>query len=200
MSVLSQKQEEKQSREIKLFGKWSFKDASVKDPGLQRYISLKPVVVPHSMGRHERKRFRKAGVSIVERLVNDLMRPGRSAGKKAKVINVVKHAFEIVSLRTGRNPIEVLVKAVENSSPCEDTTRISYGGIVYHLSVDVAPQRRIDLALRHITEGARQASLNSPRSIDECLAEELALASNNDMKSSAVAKRNEIERVAQASR
>jgi len=172
----------------------------VKDPGLQRYISLKPVVVPHSMGRHERRRFRKAGVSIVERLANNLMRPGKNSGKKAKVSNMVKNAFEIVNLRTGKNPIEVLVKAVENSAPCEDTTRISYGGIVYHLSVDVAPQRRIDLALRHITEGARQASINSPRSIDECLAEELIMAGNNDMKSLAVAKRNELERVAQASR
>lgn len=200
MSILSQKQEEKQSKEIKLFGKWSFKDVGVKDPGLQRYISLKPVVVPHSMGRHERRRFRKAGVSIVERLANNLMRPGKNSGKKAKVSNMVKNAFEIVNLRTGKNPIEVLVKAVENSAPCEDTTRISYGGIVYHLSVDVAPQRRIDLALRHITEGARQASINSPRSIDECLAEELIMSGNNDMKSLAVAKRNEIERVAQASR
>lgn len=200
MSILSQKQEEKQSKEIKLFGKWSFKDVGVKDPGLQRYISLKPVVIPHSMGRHERKRFRKAGVSIVERLANNLMRPGKNSGKKAKVSNMVKNAFEIVSLRTGKNPVEVLVKAVENSAPCEDTTRISYGGIVYHQSVDVAPQRRIDLALRHITEGARQASINNPRSIDECLAEELIMAGNNDMKSLAVAKRNEIERVAQASR
>ena len=200
MSILSQKQEEKQSKEIKLFGKWSFKDVGVKDPGLQRYISLKPVVIPHSMGRHERKRFRKAGVSIVERLANNLMRPGKNSGKKAKVSNMVKNAFEIVNLRTGKNPIEVLVKAVENSAPCEDTTRISYGGIVYHLSVDVAPQRRIDLALRHIAEGARQASINNPRSIDECVAEELIMAGNNDMKSLAVAKRNELERVAQASR
>ena len=197
---MSQKQEEKDSREIKLFGKWSFKGVEVKDPGLQRYISLRPVVIPHSMGRHEHKRFRKANVNIVERVANNLMRPGKNSGKKAKVTNVVKNALEIVGLRSGKNPVEVLVKAVENSSPCEDTTRISYGGIVYHLSVDVAPQRRVDLALRHITDGARQASVNNPRSIDECLAEELIMAGNNDQKSFAVAKRNEIERVAQASR
>jgi small subunit ribosomal protein S7 len=200
VSVLSQKQEEKQSKEIKLFGKWSFKNIEVKDPGLQRYISLRPVVIPHSMGRHEHKRFRKAGVNIVERVANNLMRPGKNSGKKAKVTNVVKNALEIINLRTGKNPVEVLVKAVENASPCEDTTRVSYGGVVYHLSVDVAPQRRVDLALRHISDGARQASSNNPRSIDECLAEELIMAGNNDMKSFAVAKRNEIERVAQASR
>ena len=200
MRVLSQKQEEKDLREVRLFGKWSFKGIEVKDLGLQRYVSLKPVVIPHSMGRHEHKRFRKASISIVERLANNLMRPGKNAGKKAKVMNMVSHAFEIVNLRTGKNPIEVLVKAVENSAPCEDTTRISMGGIVYHLSVDVAPQRRVDLALRHLADGARQAAVNNPRSIEECLAEELILAGNNDMKSFAVAKRHEIERVAQASR
>ena len=200
MSILSQKQEEKDSGEIKLFGKWSFKGVEVKDPGLQRYISLRPVVISHSMGRHEHKRFRKANVNIVERVANNLMRPGKNSGKKAKVTNIVRNALEIVGLRTGKNPVEVLVKAVENASPCEDTTRISYGGIVYHLSVDVAPQRRVDLALRHITDGARQSSVNNPRSIDECLAEELIMAGNNDQKSFAVAKRNEIERVAQASR
>jgi len=195
--ALSQTQEE---QEVKLFEKWSFKGIEVKDTGLQRYIALKPMVVPHSMGRHEHKRFRKANINIVERLVNNLMRPGKNAGKKAKVMNIVEHAFEIINLRTGKNPVEILVKAVENSAPCEDTTRISYGGIVYHLSVDVAPQRRVDLALRNISEGARQASVNNPRSIEECLAEELILAANHDMKSFAVAKRHELERVAQASR
>ncbi len=187
-------------KEIKLFGKWSFKEIEVRDQGLERYVSLKPVVTPHSMGRHEHKRFRKANVNIVERLVNNLMRPGKNAGKKAKAINIVKHAFEIIHLRTGRNPIEVLVRAVENSAPCEDTTRIAYGGIVYHLSVDVSPQRRVDLALRYICEGARQAAMHNPRSIEECLAEELILAANNDMKSYAVSKRHELERIAMASR
>lgn len=201
MRILSQKQEEKQEEEIKLFGKWSFKGIEVKDLGLKdRYISLKPTVVPHSMGRHEHKRFRKANVNIVERLLNNLMRPGKNAGKKAKAMNIVKHAFEIIHLRTGKNPIEILVRAVENSAPCEDTTRISFGGIVYHLSIDVAPQRRVDLALRNICEAARQASINNPRSIEECLAEELILAANHDVKSYAVSKRHELERIAHSSR
>lgn len=199
MNILSQKQQD-EKHEILLFEKWGFKGIEVKDLGLQRYISLKPVVTPHSMGRHEHKRFRKANVNIVERIANNLMRPGKNAGKKAKTMNIVKHALEIAGLRTGKNPVEIVVKAVENSSPCEDTTRISYGGIVYHMSVDIAPQRRVDLAIRHLCEGARQASVNNPRSIEECVAEELILASNHDVKSYAVAKRNEIERIAQASR
>ena len=186
--------------EIKLFQKWSFKDAKVEDIGLQRYLNLTPMTTPHSMGRHEHQRFRKANVNIVERLINGLMRPGKNSGKKAKAANMVKQAFEIINLRTGKNPIDILVKAIENSAPCEDTTRLSYGGVVYHLSVDVAPQRRIDLAIRHITEGARAASSNNPLSIQEALANELILAANKDIKSAGVAKRNEIERVAQSSR
>jgi small subunit ribosomal protein S7 len=187
-------------QEIKLFKKWTFQDVKVQDIGLQRYLNLTPMTTPHSMGRHEHQRFRKASVNIVERLINGLMRPGKNSGKKAKASNIVKQAFEIINLRTGKNPIEILVKAVENAAPCEDTTRVSYGGVVYHLSVDIAPQRRIDLAIRHITEGARVATLNNPKPIQETIADELILASNKDIKSAGVAKRNEIERVAQSSR
>ena len=190
----------KEIEEIKLFGKWDFKEIEVRDPGLKRYICLRPVYVPHSMGRHEHKRFGKAEVNIVERLVNNLMRPGKNAGKKLRAINVVKNAFEIIHLRTGENPIQVLVRAIENSAPCEDTTRISYGGIVYHLAVDISPQRRLDLALRFLCEGARQASFGNPKPLEECLAEEIILAANNDMKSYAVSKRHEMERIALASR
>jgi small subunit ribosomal protein S7 len=189
-----------QPGEIKLFQKWSFKEIKVNDLGLQRYLNLTPMVVPHSMGRHEHQRFRKANVNIVERIINDLMRPGKNSGKKARAVNIVKQALEIINLRTGQNPVGVLVSAVENSAPCEDTTRISYGGVVYHMSVDVAPQRRIDLAVRHITEGARAASANTAKSIEECLADELIFAANNDIKSAGIAKRHEIERVAQSSR
>ncbi len=185
---------------IQLFGKWSFEGIEVKDLGLQRYMSLKPVHVPHSMGRHEHKRFGKAEVNIVERLINNLMQPGKNAGKKARVVNMVKNAFEIIHLRTERNPIEALVRAVENSAPCEDTTRISYGGVVYHTAVDISPQRRVDLALRSLAEGARNASFGNPRTVEECLAEELILAASNDTKSHAVSKRHEMERVALASR
>jgi len=187
-------------QEIKLFGKWGFSGIEVKNLGLKRYVSLRPVYIPHSMGRHEHGRFRKAEVNIVERLINDLMQPGKNAGKKARVTSVVRNAFEIINLRTGQNPIDVLVRAVENSAPCEDTTRISYGGIVYHMAVDISPQRRVDLALRLITEGARKASLKNPRTLEESLAEELILAANKDVKSYAVSKRNEMERIARSSR
>ena len=186
--------------DIKLFGKWSFEGIQVEDPGLKQYISVKPVSVPHSMGRHEHGKFHKAKISIVERLINNLMRPGSSAGKKTRAINLVKNALEIIHLRTGENPIQVLVTAVENTSPGEDTTRISYGGIAYHMAVDISPQRRVDLALRFLSEGARKQSFGNPKSLDEYLAEELELAAKKDVKSYAVKKRNEMERIARSSR
>jgi len=190
----------KQIQEIRLFGKWSFQNIEIQDPGLKKYISLKPVYVPHTMGRHEHHRFHKAEVNIVERFINNLMRPGKQAGKKARAINTLKNAFEIIHLRTGKNPIEVLVKAVENSAPCEDTTRISYGGVAYHMAVDISPQRRVDLALRLLSEGARKSTFGNPRTLEECIADELILAANKDIKSYAVSKRNEMERIAMASR
>ncbi len=186
--------------EIKLFGKWSLSDVEIRDQSLRRYISLKPVLVPHSEGRHAKKRFGKANVSIVERLANQLMRPGRNAGKKILALNIVKRAFEIIELKTGKNPVQVLVWAIENASPREETTRVIYGGILYHVSVDVSPQRRVDLALRFLAEGARACSFNNPKTIEECLADEIVAAAYGDSSSYALRKKEEIERIALASR
>jgi len=191
-----------------LFNRWDFKEVKVSDPGLESVIALRPMLVPVSFGRHEHKRFGKAEVNIVERLVNSIMHfgkryaknTGRMAGKKTKAINIVKTAFDIIHLRTGKNPIAVLVKAIENTSPNEDTTRIIYGGVVYHVSVDVSPLRRVDLALRFISEGARLSAYSSLKTIEESLADEIILAANNDANSYAVKKKNEQERIAMASR
>jgi len=184
--------------EFKIFDKWSTEGIEIRDPGLQRYICLKPMV--HSGGRHEHRRFGKANVSVVERLANMLMRPGRNGGKKSKALKIVRNALEIIHLRTGANPIEVLVRALENAAPREDVTRLSYGGIVYFKAVDISPQRRLDLALRYITTAAREASFRSRKTVDECLADEIILASQNDSKSYAIKKKLELERIALASR
>ncbi|HUK49735.1 MAG TPA: 30S ribosomal protein S7 [Terriglobales bacterium] len=186
--------------ELKVFDKWATEDIEVKDPGLEKYVSVQPILYPHSGGRHEHNRFRKSYLSIVERLVNNMMRPGRVGGKKAKAVGIVRNALEIVELKTNKNPVEILVKAVENTSPAEDVTRIAYGGIVYPISVDIAPLRRIDMSLRFMTDGARQAAYSNPKTIDECLADEILYAAQRDNRSFAVRKRDEMERVALASR
>jgi len=193
---------------ILLFNKWDLSEVKVTDIGLKNVITLKPAVIPHTFGRHEHTKFGKSHVNLVERLANSLMHfgkkyaknTGRMGGKKYKAINIVRAAFEIIHLRTGQNPVQILVRAVENAAPNEDTTRISYGGVVYHVSVDVSPQRRVDLALRFISEGVREAAFSSPRGVEEVLAEELILAANNDPNSFAIKKKTEQERVALASR
>lgn len=186
--------------EIKIFGKWDSANIEIRDVGLRSYISVAPTLVPHSCGRHEHKRFGKAKVNIVERLANRIMRPGKNGGKKVLALSIVDGALELVSLKTGENPLQALVKAIENAAPREEVTRISYGGISYPQSVDASPQRRVDLALRFITDSARNASFSSNKPIEECLADEISLAAANDPKSYSVQKREEIERIAISAR
>jgi len=196
------------AQNILLFRKWHLSEIEIKDIGLKTAISLKKTIMPMDFGRSALRRFNKADVNIVERLVNKMMHfgkknaknTGRMAGKKIHSYNIVKTAFEIIHLKTGKNPVEVLVRAIENSAPNEDTTRIVYGGTVYHVSVDVAPIRRVDLALRFIADGVKEATFSNPKPIEEFLAEHLILSANNDPTSPSVKRKNELERIAQASR
>ncbi|MCW4033656.1 MAG: 30S ribosomal protein S7 [Candidatus Bathyarchaeota archaeon] len=193
------KSEKKQS-EVLLFGKWSMEGIEVQDPGLKEYINLDPCFIPHSGGRHEHQRFRKSKVNVVERLVNNLMRRGLCGGKKAKAIGMVRNALEIINLKTGKNPVDILIRAMENTAPSEDVTRVSYGGVVYPIAVDVSPQRRVDITLRLLANGTRQATFSNPKTIDECLADELIAAANKDSKSYSIKKKDEMERIALSSR
>ncbi len=207
------KGEKPDTSKIKLFNRWDFEGIEVRDLGLRRYISVKPVYLPHTGGRHEHSRFGKSRVPIVERFVNKFMNPGlakgrggkrikksQSSGKKEKIINIIKAAFEIVNLRTGKSPIQVLVSAIENAAPKEETTRISYGGIAYQQAVDVAPQRRLDLALRFLVQGSLKASIGNAKSIEECIADELIAAATGNPKSYAIKRKGEKERIALSAR
>jgi len=197
-----------ETQNLLLFRKWDLSDIEVKDIGLKNAISLKKSIMPLAFGRAALKRFNKAEVNIVERLANKLMHfgkkyaknTGRMGGKKIRSINTVKAALEIIHLKTGKNPVEVLVRAVEKSAPNEDTTRIVYGGTVYHVSVDVAPIRRVDLALRFIADGVKEATFSNPKAIEEHLAEQIIQAAENDPNTPSIKKKHELERIAQASR
>jgi small subunit ribosomal protein S7 len=197
-----------ETQKLLLFRKWDLSDIEIQDRGLKNVISLRQTIMPLTFGRSALKRFNKADVNIVERLINKLMHfgkryaknTGRMAGKKIHAINTMKTAFDIIYLKTGKNPVEVLVRAVEHSAPNEDTTRIVYGGTAYHVSVDVAPVRRIDLALKFISDGVKEATFSNPKAIEEHLAEHLILAATNDPDAPSIKKKRELERVAQASR
>ena len=97
-----------------------------------------------SIHRFAAKRFRKAQCPVVERLVNSLMMHGRNNGKKLLTVRIVKHSFEIIHLLTGENPLQILVNAVINSGPREDSTRIGRAGTVRRQAVDVSPLRRVN--------------------------------------------------------
>ena len=183
-----------------IFGKYDTTEVVVNDGGLAKYIDLTPTNVPHSGGKHANRWFGKSKLSIVERLINNIMRTEKYTGKKLKAYKAVEDAFAIVAQRTKQNPIQVLVQGLENAAPREEVTRLQFGGISVPKAVDVAPQRRLDIALRNLSSGVVAASSKNKKPISMCLAEEIILASKGDMTSYSVAKKEEIERVAQSAR
>lgn len=196
---------------IKAFNLWGTEGIAVTDPGLKSYINLEPKVVPKTGARYAGARFHKSKTFIVERLINKLMVPGHKGkkhfktsyyctGKAHSAYDIVERTFKLVEGRTKKNPIEVFVKALENAAPREEIITIEYGGARYPKAVECAPQRRVDIALRLMVQGAYQKSFNSKKSIVETLADEIINAYNISSNSAAIAKKSELERQADSSR
>ncbi|WP_276299997.1 30S ribosomal protein S7 [Halorussus lipolyticus] len=181
-----------------LFGEWDITNIEYADPSTERYITVTPVA--HTMGRHASKQFRKSEVSIVERLINRLMQTEENTGKKQKTMRITREAFEKIHDRTDENPVQVLVTAVENAAPREETVRLKYGGISVPKAVDVAPQRRVDQALKFIAEGVHSASFKTSTDASEALASQLIGAADYDVQTYAINQKEEKERVAAAAR
>lgn len=203
----------KAKKEVKLFNKWAFASIKVDDITLENYVNLKPIIVPHSAGRHEHKRFWKSSkVSLIERFINRLLSPGfigskikghkssYNSGKKSKLLKSLENAFTLIELLTEQNPIQVLVDAICNSAPREETTKIAMGGISYASAVDIAPQRRVDLAIKYLVQAIGARSHSNVRQFEENLAQELILAAGNSQESRAVKRKDEIERIAVSAR
>ena len=205
------KTEESNEKEIKLiFDLYNISEVEVKDPGLQGVISLNYSLFVKSHGR-KREKFGKANVNIVERLVNTVgvaghrgkkhkIITGWATGKYNKNLSQVLVAFKIIKEKTGKNPVQVLINAIENGAPMDEVTMIQYGGARYPQAVDTAPLRRISLALRNIVHGAYDKSFNKKKSFAQALAEELIATSNKEVTSIAVTKKNEMEKQADAAR
>ncbi|NTU99816.1 MAG: 30S ribosomal protein S7 [Methanoregulaceae archaeon] len=183
-----------------LFNRWDLSEVQINDPSLVRYVGLNPVIVPHSTGRYTRQEFNKANMLIVERLINRLMQSETNTGNKQLAIRIVRDAFEIVFQKTKKNPVQVLVEAVANTGPREETVRLKYGGINVPKSVDTAPLRRVNTALYFISEAVNKAAHKSKRPVAACLADELIAASKGDVKAFAVNKKEERERIAKSAR
>ncbi|KAK8831851.1 hypothetical protein WA577_001908, partial [Blastocystis sp. JDR] len=181
----------------------TFSDVEVADLALKDHLAVTPknaTYLPHTAGRYQLKRFRKGQCPLVERLTNCLMFHGRNTGKKMNAMKIVEQAFDIINLMTDKNPIQVLVEAVSNAGPREDSTRIGTSGVVRRQAVDVSPFRRVSFALSLITQGAREAAFRNIKTMAECLADEIINASKGSSNSYAIKKKDEIERVAKANR
>jgi len=185
-----------------LFGKWSYEDLEVDDLALADYVAAvnKKVFLPHTAGRYAKMRFRKAYCPIVERMVCALMFHGRNTGKKMLAVKIMRATLEIIHLLTDENPIQVLINAVVQAGPREDSTRVGSAGVVRRQAVDVSPFRRVNQAIYLLATGARAASFRNVKTIAECLADEIINAAKGSSNSYAIKKKDETERVAKANR
>ncbi|MBN2111970.1 30S ribosomal protein S7 [Candidatus Woesearchaeota archaeon] len=197
--------------EIKAFNRWSSEGIKVEDEGLQRYICIEPKIVPKTGAKYAGNRFHKSNTFIVERLMNKVMVPGHRSkkhwrssghctGKANNAYEVTEKALAIVEQRTKENPVKVLVKAIENAAPREEIIAIEYGGARYPKAVECAPQRRIDIVLRFMVQGAYAKSFNTKKHLADALADEIIFAYKLSQSSNAIQKKLDTERQADSSR
>ena len=183
-----------------LFNLWDASEVTVNDPGLVRYINLTPTIIPQSCGKNSQQEFNKSTIMIVERLINKLMQTENNTGKKQLTTRIVREAFDIVYKKTKLNPVQVLVDAIANTGPREETVRLKYGGINVPKSVDTAPLRRVDSAIGFIAEATLKGSSSSKKRVSAVLADELIAAAKGDGKCYSVNKKEERERIAKSAR
>jgi small subunit ribosomal protein S7 len=195
---------------FKIFDLYDIEGIEVKDPALRQVINLQPKLVLKSYGRNFQK-FGQVKVNIVERLMNKIgvaghrgkkhrIELGHSTGKYSANMKIVLNAFKLIEKRTGKNPVAVLVQAIENSAPRDEITVIEYGGARYPQAVDVSPLRRVNLTLRWIVQGASDRAFGKKKTIAEGLADEIVLASESNGESFAMRKKNESEKQADSAR
>jgi small subunit ribosomal protein S7 len=199
---------------MKLFDKWDVSEVKVNEEALRPYIHLQELLIPRTGGKAAQgQRIWSQKTHIVERFMNKLMVPGhvkkhkhkrtsgRNTGKALNVQKIVIKVFENLEKKTGKNPIQVFVTAVENAAPREEVTSIEYGGARYSKSVEVSPLRRIDIVLRYFVWGAYAKAFNAKIKMVDALTNELLGAYNLDTaSSSALSKKLELERQSDASR
>lgn len=195
---------------LKIFGMYDVEEIQVNDVALKPYINLDDRLLVKSHGRNLGK-FTSARVNILERLANRISVPGH-VGKKHRIITswasgkyntnmkTVVEVLKIIENKKKDNPLQILVKAIESCSPRDEITTIEYGGARYPQAVDVSPSRRVNLAIRWLVQGAYQKSFGKKRKMAETLANEIILASEGNMESYAMQKKNESEKQADAAR
>jgi len=127
----------------------------------------------------------------VAKFINVLM----ESGKKSVAERIVYGAFEQITKRGGKDPIEVFNQALQNSRPMVEVKSRRVGGANFQVPVEVRPVRRMALAMRWLREAARK---RGEKSMGQRLAAELLEASEG--RGGAVKKREEVHRMAEATK
>jgi len=133
----------------------------------------------------------KYGSSDVAKFVNVLM----TAGKKSVAERILYGAFESISKKGGKDPLEIFNQALTNSRPMVEVKSRRVGGANFQVPVEVRPVRRMALAMRWLREAARK---RGEKSMGQRLAAELMEAAEN--RGGAVKKREEVHRMAEANK
>jgi small subunit ribosomal protein S7 len=196
---------------ILTFGKYDAEEVEIGDDGLVRYINLENILAPRSKGRHTERQFYKAEVPITERLLTHMyvaghrgnkhyITSGHNAGDSEKLWSIIEEVFDNIHEETGENPIQVLVDAIENSAPVEEVVTYQRGGARARKAVIMAPQRRVDVALRLLVQGAYEKRLASSEDAIETLTNELIGAADGNNEIRAVRTKERKEREAEGAR
>ncbi len=198
-------------QKVLLFNRWTTEGVEIPDLGLKNKINLKPVIVPRSGGRYAPIAFHKNDMNVVERLIKKLYGPGHK-GKKHKiasgelvgqsivVMTAVRKAFDMIEKKANKNPIQVLVTSLINSAPYEEVAAYRLGGIIARKAIVVSPQRRLDVALRLVTQDIFRASFRHNITFEDAIVKELLAIAANDGKTYAIMERNRLEKEAEGAR
>ena len=133
----------------------------------------------------------KFGNVEVTKFMNAIM----LSGKKAVAERIVYGAFEQISSKSGKDPLEVFQAAISNVKPQVEVKSRRVGGANYQVPVEVRPSRRLALAMRWVREAAKK---RGEKSMGLRLAAELLEAAEG--RGAAMKKRDEVHRMAEANK
>jgi small subunit ribosomal protein S7 len=133
----------------------------------------------------------KFGSVDLSKFMNVIM----ESGKKAVAERIIYGALEHVESKSGKDPLEIFVTALNNIKPMVEVKSRRVGGANYQVPVEVRPVRRVALAMRWLKESARK---RGEKSMAQRLANELLEAVEG--RGGAMKKRDEVHRMAEANK
>ncbi len=131
------------------------------------------------------------GSKVVSKLINNIMLDG----KKGIAQKIVYGAFERISAKTEKDPVEVFEAAMNNIMPVLEVKARRVGGATYQVPMEVRPERRQTLGLRWLTTYSRA---RGEKTMEERLANEIMDAANNA--GASVKKKEDTHRMAEANK